>query len=236
MHAWLENLSNSTEFQYIEAINNRTKHTADIANKLSMGILGSPNTTQIGSFFRKGEPHEKKELNDQLQASFKFLKDSWKDFLNVFKAEYVKDIYTENRRHNITGVRQQKLKDQPGQDLSYAYISAETTFDAMPDEIYVLLVNDNGEDVFAHEGPFSTILVTGDTNINVLGRYIVDEEIGDDCLLHYRKYIKDKNVQGISCMFCVQREKNVFYHKNPYFNVESVSDDQEFLMRTSLPF
>ena len=128
------------------------------------------------------------------------------------------------------------MKDQPGQDLSYAYISAETTFDAMPDEIYVLLVNDNGEDVFAHEGPFSTILVTGDTNINVLGRYIVDEEIGDDCLLHYRKYIKDKNVQGISCMFCVQREKNVFYHKNPYFNVESVSDDQEFLMRTSLPF
>lgn len=236
MHAWLDNLSNSTEFQYIEAINNRTKHTADIANKLSMGILGSPNTTQIGSFFRKGEPHEKKELNDQLQASFKFLKDSWKDFLNVFKAEYVKDIYTENRRHNITGVRQQKLKDQPGQDLSYAYISAETTFDAMPDEIYVLLVNDNGEDVFAHESPFSTILVTGDTNINVLGRYIVDEEIGDDCLLHYRKYIKDKNVQGISCVFCIQREKNVFYHKNPYFNVESVSDDQEFLMRTSLPF
>ena len=148
----------------------------------------------------------------------------------------VKDIYTENRRHNITGVRQQKLKDRPGQDLSYAYISAETTFDAMPDEIYVLLVNDNGEDVFAHESPFNTILVTGDTNINVLGRYISDEEIGDDCLLHYRKYIKDKNVQGTSCMFYVQREKAVFYHKNPYFNVESVSDDQEFLMRTSLPF
>ena len=47
---------------------------------------------------------------------------------------------------------------------------------------------------------------------------------------------KDKNVQGISYMFYVQREKTVFYHKNPYFNVESVSDDQEFLMRTSLPF
>jgi hypothetical protein len=53
MHAWLDKISQSQEFQYIEAINNRTKHTADIANKFSMGILGSSNTTQIGPFFAK---------------------------------------------------------------------------------------------------------------------------------------------------------------------------------------
>lgn len=236
MHAWLDKISKSPEFQYIEAINNRTKHTANITNKLSMGILGSPNITQIGPFFRKDVQHEKMELNDQLQASLKFLNDSWGDFLNVFKAEYVNDTYIQNRRHNITGVHQQKLKDEPNQDLSYAYISVGTTFEAMPDEIYVLLINDSGEDVFAHESPFNTILITGDTNINVLGRYIADEEIGDDCLLHYRKYVKDKNVKGIPCMFYVQQEKTVFYRNNPYFSIDSVSDDNEFLMRTSLPF
>ena len=58
MHAWLDKISQSSEFQYIEAINNRIKHTADIANKLSMGILGSSNTTQIGSFFRKNVQHD----------------------------------------------------------------------------------------------------------------------------------------------------------------------------------
>ena len=59
---------------YIEAINNRTKHTADIANKLSMGILGRSNTTEIGPFFRKEVQHDKIELSDQLQATIDFFK------------------------------------------------------------------------------------------------------------------------------------------------------------------
>lgn len=49
--AWFENVNSSSEFKYIEAINNRTKHTADISNKLSMGILGSSNKAEIGPFF-----------------------------------------------------------------------------------------------------------------------------------------------------------------------------------------
>lgn len=37
-------------------------------------------------------------------------------------------------------------------------------------------------------------------------------------------------------MFYIHQEDTVFYHANPYFNVESVSDDEQFLKRTSLPF
>lgn len=59
MQVWLNKIAQSQEFLYIEAINNRTKHTADIANKLSMGILGSSNTTEIGSFVRKDVQHDK---------------------------------------------------------------------------------------------------------------------------------------------------------------------------------
>ena len=73
MQAWLNKIAQSQDFQYIEAINNRTKHTADIANKLSMGILGSSNTTVIGPFFRKEVQHDKIELSDQLQATLDFL-------------------------------------------------------------------------------------------------------------------------------------------------------------------
>lgn len=236
MQSWLNKISQSTEFKYIEAINNRTKHTGDIANKLSMGILGSSNRAEIGPFFRKNIQHGKNELSDQLLATIDFLNDSWDEFLNVFKEESVRDVYTQNRRHGISGVRQQKLKNEPGQDLSYAYIEANSSFDTMPDELYILLVTEREDDVYAHECPFNTILVTGSSNIDVLGRYKAEDVIGDDCLLHYRKYRKDTKVIGGICMFYEQQEKTVFYHANPYFNVESVSDDDAFLMRTSMPF
>ena len=76
MQAWLNKIAQSPEFQYIEAINNRTKPTANISNKLSMGILGSSNVTQIGPFFRKDIQHDRIELSDQLQATIDFLSDS----------------------------------------------------------------------------------------------------------------------------------------------------------------
>lgn len=236
MQSWLNKISQSPEFLYIEAINNRTKHTADIANKLSMGILGSSNTTEIGPFFRKEVQHDKSELSDQLQATMEFLSNSWEEFLAVFKEEYVRDVYTNNRLHSISGVRQQKMKDEPEQDLSYAYITADCDFNAMPDELNILLVSERESDIYAHECPFDTILITGTSNLEVLGRYCAEEVIGDDCLLHYRKYKKDTTVTGGICMFYSHQESTVFYHANPYFDVESVSDDEEFLKRTSLPF
>ena len=161
MQSWLNKISQSTEFKYIEAINNRTKHTGDIANKLSMGILGSSNRAEIGPFFRKNIQHGKNELSDQLLATIDFLNDSWDEFLNVFKEESVRDVYTQNRRHGISGVRQQKLKNEPDKDLSYAYIEANSSFDTMPDELYILLVTEREDDIYAHECPFNTILVTG---------------------------------------------------------------------------
>lgn len=236
MQAWLNKISNSPEFSYIEAINNRTKHTADIANKLSMGILGSSNTTEIGAFFRKEVQHDKMELSDQLQKMMDFLSSSWDDFLTVFKEEYARDVYTCNRKHSISGVHQQKLKDEPDQDLSYAYISADSTFDAMPDELFILLVSEKENEIYSHECPFDTILITGSNNKDILGRYCAEDVLGNDCLLHYRKYIKDKTVRGGICIVYEQNKDTIFYHGNPYFNIESISNDEDFLKRTSLPF
>lgn len=236
MHEWLDKLSQSKKFKYIEAINNRTKHTADISNKLSMGILGSSNTAEVGPFFRKDVQHDKRELNDLLQATLDFITTSWYEFLDVFKTEYKNDIFVQNRIHKIAGVRQQHLKNKPDQDSSYAYIDVEGDFDSMPEELYILLVRDDGE-ICSHQCPFKAILVIGKSNTDILGRYITESIVGDDCLLHYRKYIKDKDVKGIRCMIYTHQEKTIFYKKNPYFIVESISDeDEQFLIRTTLPF
>lgn len=232
---WYDTIATSAEFQYIEAINNRTKHTADISNKLSMGILGISNTTKIGPFFRKEKQHEEKELTDQLQATIDFLNKAWEDFLSVFCDEYRLDAFAENRRHKIGGVYQQKLKNEPNQDLSYAYIEVENDFSTMPNEIFILFVR-NDDDIIAHDCPFERILVRGENEHEIVGRYVADDKIGDDCLLHYRKYIKDGDTEGPICRFYEHRETTKFYHWNQFFNLTTVSDDDDFLKRVNCPF
>lgn len=234
--AWFASISQSSEFQYIEAINNRTKHTADIANKLSMGILGSSNTARIGPFFRKDVQHNKQELSDQLLATLDFLHTAWDDFLSAFCDEYVLNVFIENRMNEIGGVYQQKLKEYPSQDHAYAYLDVVTDFAAMPDEIYILLVKENENEVLSHNCPFEHILVRDHDERTILGRYTADGELGDDCLLSYRKYVKDTTTSGVACHYNEIQESKLFYHNNPFFTITAVSDDDEFLGRASLPF
>ena len=233
--SWFGSVSSSPEFSYIEAINNRTKHTADIANKLSMGLLGSANNAKIGPFFRKDVQHKEKELSDQLQATIDFLNQSFADFMTAFCDEFILDIHSGNRRHEIGGVYQQKLKDEPDQNLSYAFIPVENDFASMPDELYFLLAKKSDE-IYAHVCPFEHILVCDGEPHNVLGRYVAEDFNGEDCLLGYRKYIKDDNTIGAVCLFHEMQGSTTFYHKNLFFNVTAVSDDQSFLGRTTLPF
>lgn len=232
--AWFENVNSSSEFKYIEAINNRTKHTADISNKLSMGILGSSNKAEIGPFFRKELQHGKKNLTDQLQATLDFLNQVWNDFLVSFCDEFILDTYVDNRRHKIGGVYQQKLKDEPDQDLSYAFIPVENDFSNMPDNIHILLAYDR-DGIGAHICPFQNILVREGEH-NIVGRYIADDSVGEDCLLTYRKYTKDKITAGAVCMFYEQQNGTTFYHHNPFFTVTTVSNDDNLIARSSLPF
>lgn len=231
---WFENVNASKEFKYIEAINNRTKHTADIANKLSMGILGSSNNAEIGPFFRKDMQHDKRELTDQLQATIDFLKQSWEKFLTVFCEEFVLDKFVDNRSHEIDGVYQQKMNNEPEQNLSYAFIQTENDFNSMPKEIYILLAYDR-EEIAAHICPFEKILVRKGEH-NILGRYLAEDKVGEDCLLSYRKYVKDENIVGAACMFYEMQGDVKFYHNNPFFNLTTVSDDDKFLRRSTMPF
>ena len=233
--SWFERIEASSEYQYIEAINNRTKHTADIANKLSMGILGSSNSARIGPFFRKNVQHTEKELTDQLYATLDFVELSFRDFIDAFCDEFILDKYTDNRYHEIDGVYQQKLKEKPNQNLSYAYITSEKDFSSMPDEIYVLLAK-NTDEIYAHICPFEHILVCGEDLLNVHGRYNAEDYAGEDCLLGYRKYTKDTQTPGPTCLINEMREDAIFYHQNRFFNITAVSDDNSFLGRSSLPF
>lgn len=94
---------------------------------------------------------------------------------------------------------------------------SEIVENAMPDELYILLVVERENEVYSHECPFNTIFITGMSNTDILGRYCAEDVIGDDCLLHYRKYVKDKTATSGLCILYMQHEENtVFYHLRRY--------------------
>ena len=235
MQSWINNIFSSAEYKYIEAINNRTKHTANIANNLSMGIFGGAGVAEIGPFYRKGEQHNKTEVINQLQTTLSFVKNAWNDFLTAFQSEIQKDTYVDNRIHEISAVYQQKMKD--GSNLVFAYIKESRSMEQMPDEIYVLFVKEMHDTIYAHECPFDCILITNPNDENVVkGRYIVSDDIGEDCLLHYRKYVKDEQNLGMVCLPMINTDNLKFYHSNPYFELKIFSDDDDFRKRVLLPF
>ena len=148
-------------------------------------------------------------------------------------ADYPFDNFIENRTHSISGVYQCKFKEDVAHSCSYAYIT-NSSFDNMPDELYVLFAYDKDE-IDARVCPFDTIIIRKDEH-TILGRYKAEEPVGEDCLLFYRKYVKD-NSNGTLCLFFEQKGKETkFYHANPFFNLTTVSDDDEFIKRTQLPF
>ena len=234
---WFASIKSSPEFSYIDAINNRTKHTADVSSKLAMGILGSSNIAKIKPFFRNNTQHGDYDLSDQLHATMDFVNQSYLDFISAFTAEFVNDKYVDGRRNTIGGVYQQHMKNEPDSDFSYAYILEETDFFSMPDDIYVLLVNEQNGTIYCHDCPFDTLLVKGEGEHNIVGRYQAEEMVGDDCIVRYRHYKKDTMITGLICMlYEMQQTEKKFYHRNPHFEITSISDDDAFLNRVSLPF
>lgn len=64
---------------------------------------------------------------------------------------------------------------------------------------------------------------------------MAEDAVGEDCLLEYRKYVKDKDITGWVCLFHEQCKNTQFYRKNPFFNVDIVLNDDAFLAMCSLP-
>lgn len=58
--------------------------------------------------------------------------------------------------------------------------------------------------------PFNNILIRKDEH-DILGRYIAADNVGDDCLLGYRKYVKDGNIMGVACLYYKMQGGIIFY-------------------------
>lgn len=240
MTAWYNRIAADPAFQYIDAFNNRTKHTCDVYLKVSMDLLGDHHSSDINPFFRKEVQHDKKYIGDYLSQILSFTHQSFDSLMNELAKEYPKKLYLNNRYNKLKGW-QQKIDSNP--DSNFAVVYIETSADnmsALPEQINVLLLNRcNDGEIHGKNCSIDTILVKKEgIDFGYIGRYIAAEPCADDTLLRYRKYYKDV-VVGIPALFQTQHEWKsapIFYKANPYISFTTVSDNENFLKRVQLPF
>lgn len=239
--AWYDIVAVCPEFVYIDAFCNRTKHTCDVYLKVSMALFGAENKTILNPFYQKSKQHDKQDLETYLSTIYTFVETSFEQFIDVLKTEIVKKRYVDRRYHTLK-VYQQKFKDEPSKNFSVVYIDGTSPVTSMPEEIQVLLLAEytNGE-IVSKNSTINTIYINDSATSHVfLGKYIATESYGDDTLIKYRKYKREDPIPGsipvfMQAMLDPENHK-VFYHKNPFMDITSVSDDEEFLARIQLPF
>lgn len=239
MYAWYNEISSDPAFQYIDAFNNRTKHTCDIYLKVSMDLLGENHTSDINPFFRKDIQHDKKEIGEYLNQIFNFVNQSFDTFMMALEKEYPKKIYLYNRYNKLKGW-QQKMNALPESDFAVAYIESSEDISVMPDEIYSLFLNrcEDGT-IYSKNCSIDTILIKkSGTEHEYIGRYVASEPCGDDTLLRYRKYYKDTVTGQVAFLKTILewKDKGIFYKFNPFMDFKTISDDKDFLKRIQLPF
>ena len=121
------------------------------------------------------------------------------------------------------------------------YIDATSDILNMPDEIEVLLIHEADEDISAKNCPVRTIYIKDPNKDNsYIGKYVTQDNCGDDTLVKYRKYKKitpeANNLPLVFQAMTADESKNVFYHANQFMDIATISDDPDFSKRVQLPF
>lgn len=235
---WYNSIEKDSKYKYIDAFNNRTKHTCDVDLKLRKGLFDSNYVSDINPFFRKSIQNDKKSINTYLDEIFDYVSNSFDTFMAELVKEYPKKLYFDNRYNKLYGY-QAKMLDSPDSDFAFVYIETSTAMSAMPTEINVILLNqiDDGT-IYGMNCNFNTILVKKQgTEHEYIGRYIaVDNQI-DDTLLQYRKYLKQADGGDIAlCNTYLEYKKNPFLLKtNPFIEFDTIGDDEKLIKRINIP-
>ena len=238
--SWFTDIAECSEFKYIENFNNRTKHICDVYIKLSMALIGEGDEVSINPFYKKEQQHEKHDVSEYLTEIYDFVSKAYRDFMIALKSEILKKVYVENRYHKVK-VFQQKFKDNPDNNYSMVYIDATCDIFNMPDEIQVLLIHEDDDEISAKNCPVGTIYIKDpNDDTSYIGKYVAQDNCGDDTLIKYRKYqkiIPEPNMLPLVFQAMnADENKNVFYHANRFMDITTISDDEDFLKRVQLPF
>jgi len=189
--AFFIKIKESDEFIYLSEFNNRIKHICDSKLVLSHSLLDDKSTSQISAFYKKRQQFEQKNILDIVQIISDFLETEFQEFLQVITNDIKEDKYIEGRIHTLNFYAQQ-IKNDPQNSFAIVYIQVISSIDELPDEISILLINNNDEeDVIVANCEYENILVR-DATEKYIGKYRIKDSVVDDSLHKYIKYEKVK--------------------------------------------
>lgn len=121
------------------------------------------------------------------------------------------------------------------------FIYATCGINNMPYEIQVLLIHEDDDKISAKNCPVGTIYIKDpNDDTSYIGKYVAQDNCGDDTLINYRKYQKivpEPNFLPLAFQAMnADESKNVFYHVIQFMDITTISDDEDFLKRVQLPF
>lgn len=244
MCSWFTKIYSSNDYMYIDMYCNRTKHTCSVKTDSSLPIIGKESNATIEPFFRQDTNSttqiDRKEIVEYTKVVYGFMRDIYKEFIAAIVQEVPKHTFIDNRLLTVS-VYQQVMKGSPDSSFSMAYIVENPDFASMPEQIEVLFVTEIDKTIHAMNCCFDTIYIRDKSNEQeYVGKYEAEDKIGEDALLRFRKYRKvEYNKDELPLKYQAMmdnKQKDTFYHRNPYVEITTVSDDDDFLRRVNLPF
>lgn len=189
----LKRIQESSEFEYISEFNNKVKHISDSTVIMSRELFGDGTTTKIDSFYKKGVQFAEQDILTITKRVFDYVEKEFILLLDAATTEIEKDLFVSGRIHDLK-FHVQMVKDDTENSFTTIFISVNESMNELPDNIKVMLVkvNDNVENL---NSDYEEILIR-DKEDRYIGKFVLEEEIHQDGLLHYRPYKKD-NCDGI---------------------------------------
>lgn len=235
IQSWYNNINSDDIFQYIVAFNNRTKHTCDVHINLAMSLLDNKHHSQLDAFYKSDNQRLEKDICDIIGKILNFTRTSFDNLLNIINLEIKKDLYVEWRFQQLN-CYQQKLENDENGNLSVVFIKINTDTTNLPDEIRVLLINSKEELIWVKNCTIKNIFVQN-VNREYIAKYNITSPEKIDSIFEYVVYKKDEKnpFYGFPEVWESFRNNKIFYKSNPYINLETVTNDNEFAVRTQLP-
>jgi len=201
----------SDEYIYLSEFNNRIKHICDSELLLSHNLLGNEHTSLISAFFKKGHQFNQENILDITRIICTFIETEFNTFLDTITTDIKSGKYNSGRMHSLK-FHAQQIKDDPRNSFGVVYIDVISNIDELPNEIRILLINNNDEDILVSNCEYDTILVR-DVAEKYIGKYELRDVIVDDTL---HKYVKFEKVKCDGMMSFIQETKKTIPIK-PYF-------------------
>lgn len=237
---WYNTIETDGLYKYINDFCNRIKHVHDVYFEFSASLFDSKVESVITAFSKKSNPHARMDLISNVDALLDFTEQSYQTFLSILMNEVVKKTFVGFRLQQLN-IYQQKFKDDPSNNFAIAFFESSLDIADMPEAIEVLLIQKLSDgNIESRNCKIDSIYVKKPNVGNeYFCKYTANEPMVEDSLMYFRKYTLYKPTStDLPLIFQAMQlwtKEPVFYHRNPYMSIKTVSDDEYFLKRVQLP-